>query len=98
MKEYLHLGIIAGVALLLSALTVPMSFLAESIDVHYEYDTRLSYLIRLIWNWGIDLTNGSDLPDPWAELLMYSINFLLYCVVLCLAYRVCLLVRKLARG
>lgn len=95
MRAYLHLWIIAGIALALSALTLPMSFLAELIDVSYDYNPLISAVIRSIWNWGPDLTSGTKLNEPLAEILLHSINFCIFYLVLFLAYRGYLLVRKL---
>jgi len=86
--------VILGLAFVLSALTVPMSFLAAATEARAEHGSTVSAVIRFIWCWGIDLTNGMSLSEPWAELLMYSINFSVFFVVLFFAYRICLLLRK----
>jgi len=72
-----------------------MSFLAQLIDVSHDYDTKISVLIRFIWNWGVDLTNGTKLSEPFAEILTHAINFCVFFSVLFLVYRLYLCIRKL---
>jgi len=94
MRRSIPLLVIVGLALFLSALTVPMSFLAAGLDARTENGSFASSLIRFIWCWGIELTNGSTLSDPMDKLVMYAINFFIFYLVLRIAHQVYLLIRK----
>ena len=87
--------IIASLAFVMSALTIPMSFLSTVIEETAEYKTITSKLIRFIWCWSIDIINGTNLSEAWAALLLHVINFSVFFFVLFLGYRVYLLIRKL---
>jgi hypothetical protein len=95
MRRYFPLAIIVALAFFLSALTVPMSFLAATMEARAEHGSIISALIRFIWGWGVDLTNDRYLSEPSAGLLMYAINFFIFYLVLRLAHFGYLLARKL---
>lgn len=73
-----------------------MIFLGTVVDATAEYGTIANKFVRFIWGWGIDLTYGTNLSEPWAELLAHAINFCVFFFVLFLACHVYLLIRKLA--
>jgi hypothetical protein len=95
MNRHSYLIIITSLSFFLSALTIPMSFLAQVIDVSYDYDTLISAVIRSIWNWGPDLTQDTKLPEPLVEVLMHGLNFCLFFMVLFSIYYGCRLTHKL---
>jgi len=95
MRTHLHFYIITAFAFVLSALTIPMSFLGAVVDATAEYGTITNKFIRFIWVWGIDLTSDTKLSEPWAEVSMHAINFCIFFFVLLLGYRTYLLIRKL---
>ena len=86
MRAYLALFIIAALAFILSALTIPMSFMGTAVDATAEYGTITNTLIRFIWGWGLYLTSNTELSEPWAEILMHGINFCIFFCVLYLGY------------